>query len=165
MPLLAGTARAGAAEPTTDATCVMRAHGVFANAVGVGGTGIALPNTLAMTGTVECVDAAGAPAATGTFERTVTMPAAACTGDEHGDTATTTVHWTDGTVSTFQFDTIDVVKVNGTASLVVTGGVTADSARYVGDTVSAVGTSTGAGCGTPAGETALDSTLVVRLTH
>ncbi|MFD0277629.1 hypothetical protein ACFVHB_27480 [Kitasatospora sp. NPDC127111] len=166
VPLLAGaSAPADPAGPTTDATCVLNAHGVFATAVGAGGTDLPVGDTLAMTGTVSCVDAAGAPAATGTFERTVTMPAAECTGDEHGDTATTTVHWTDRTASTFRFDRIDVVKVDGTASLVVTGAVTADSARFAGDIVNAVGTSSGTGCGTPAGETAVDSTLVVRLTH
>ncbi|WP_158834689.1 hypothetical protein [Streptomyces sp. NRRL S-350] len=166
VPLLAAVpARAGAAGPTTDATCVLNAHGVFATALGPGGTDLPVVDTLAMTGTVSCVDAAGAPSATGTFERTVTMPAAECTGDEHGDTSTTTVHWLDRTVSTFRFDRIDVVKVNGTASLTVTGAVTPDSARFAGDTVNAVGTSTGTGCGTPAGETAADSTLVLRLTH
>ncbi|MFE4603163.1 hypothetical protein ACFRKE_20170 [Kitasatospora indigofera] len=166
VPLLAGgSAHAGPAEPTTDATCVLNAHGLFATAVGAGGTNLPVGDTLAMTGTVSCVDAAGASAATGTFERTVTMPATECTGDEHGDTSTTTVNWADGAVSTFGFDTSDVVKVNGTASLAVTGAVTADSARFAGDTVNALGTSTGTGCGTPAGETAVDSTLVLRLTH
>ncbi|WP_030277865.1 hypothetical protein [Streptomyces sp. NRRL B-24484] len=124
-----------------------------------------MPDTPAMTGSLSCVDAAGAPLATGTFERTVTMPATECTGDEHGDTSTTTVHWSDLSTSAFRFDHTDVVKVNGTASLVVTGAVTDDSARFAGDTVNAVGTSSGTGCGTPAGETAVDSILVLRLTH
>ncbi|WP_031063730.1 hypothetical protein [Streptomyces sp. NRRL WC-3742] len=162
---IAGSSAAGSAAPVTDATCVMNGHGVFASAVDPGGVNVPLPDTLAMTGTVSCVDAAGAPLADGTFTRTVTMPATECTGDEHQDTSTTTVNWTGGTASTFRFDRTDVVKVNGTASLVVTGGVTADSARFAGDTVNAIGTSTGVGCGTPAGETALDSTLVLRLTH
>ncbi|WBP91011.1 hypothetical protein [Kitasatospora cathayae] len=161
----AGSGPTASAAPTTDATCVLNAHGVFANAVGPGGTDLPLPDTLAMTGTVNCVDAADAPLAAGTFERTVTMPAAECTGDEHGDTSTTTVHWADLTTSTLRFDKTDVVKVNGTASLVVSGTVTADSARFAGDALTAVGTSSGAGCGTPAGETTLDSTLVLRLTH
>ncbi|MFF8775066.1 hypothetical protein [Kitasatospora sp. NPDC015120] len=165
-PLLIGAASpADPAAPTTDATCVMNGHGIFATAVDPGGIGLPAGNTLAMTGTVECVDSAGAATATGVFERTVTMPAAECTGDEHGDTSVTTVHWADKTTSTFRFDHTDVVKVNGTASLVVTGAVTPDSTRFAGDTVNAVGTSTGVGCGTPAGETALDSTLVLRLTH
>ncbi|MET8541867.1 hypothetical protein ABZW03_14600 [Kitasatospora sp. NPDC004799] len=159
------SARAVAAEPTTDATCALKGHGVFTSAVDPGGTNVSLPDTLVMTGTVECVDAAGAPTTTGTFARTVTMPATECTGDEHGDTSTTDVSWTDGTASTFRFDRTDVVKVNGTASLVVSGAVTADSARFAGDTVNAIGSSTGAGCGTPAGETELDSVLVLRLTH
>ncbi|MFF2625074.1 hypothetical protein ACFVUN_04770 [Kitasatospora griseola] len=166
VPLLTGSsAHAGPGDPTTDATCALKAHGVFASAVDPGGTNLPLPDTLAMTGTVECVDADGAPAATGTFERTVTMPATECTGDEHGDTSTTTVHWTDRTTTTFRFDRTDVVKVNGTASLVVAGTVTGDSAHFADDTVNAVGTSTGTGCGTPAGETEVDSTLVLRLTH
>lgn len=174
VPLLTGAwapARAGLAAPVsstapvTDATCVLNAHGVFANAVGAGGIDLPLPDTLAMTGTLSCVDAFGAPLASGTFERTVTMPAAECTGDEHGDTSTTTVHWADLSASTLRFTRTDVVKVNGTASLVVSGAVTADSARFAGDALSAVGTSSGAGCGTPAGETTLDSTLVLRLTH
>ncbi|MER6301713.1 hypothetical protein ABT247_19425 [Kitasatospora sp. NPDC001539] len=167
VPLLAGTPTEAspAAAPVTDATCVLKGHGVFAHAVGLGGTNLPVPDTLAMTGTASCVDAAGADAGTGTFQRTVAMPATECTGDEHGDTSTTTVHWTDGSVSTFRFDRTDVVKVNGTASLVVTGAVTTDSARFAGDAVNAVGTSAGTGCGTPAGETALDSTLVLRLTR
>ncbi|AUY53771.1 hypothetical protein [Streptomyces sp. CB01881] len=166
VPLLTGyPAHADPAEPTTDATCVLNAHGAFATAVAPGGVDLPAPNTLAMTGTVSCVDAAGAPLATGAFERTVTMPATECTGDEHGDTSTTNVHWTDQTASAFRFDKIDVVKVNGTASLVITGGVTADSARFADDTINAVGTSTGTGCGTPAGETAVDSTIVLRLAH
>ncbi|MDH6145436.1 MULTISPECIES: hypothetical protein [Kitasatospora] len=165
-PLLAGaSAHANSAAPTTDATCVLNAHGVFATAVDPGGINLPLGDTLAMTGTVTCVDTAGAPVAAGTFERTVTMPTTECTGDEHGDTSTTTIHWTDGTASTFRFDKTDVVKVNGTASLVVSGLVTADSTRFANDTINAVGTSSGTGCGTPAGETALDSTLVLRLTH
>ncbi|MEU2718032.1 hypothetical protein [Streptomyces sp. NPDC007205] len=166
VSLLAGaSAYAGSAAPTTGSTCVLNAHGVFANAVDPGGINLPVRDTLAMTGSVTCVDATGAPVAAGTFERTVTMPATECTGDEHGDTSTTTVHWTDNTTSTFRFDKIDVVKVNGTASLVVTGTVTPDSTRFASDTINAVGTSTGAGCGTPAGETAVDSTLVLRLTH
>ncbi|MGW4893090.1 hypothetical protein ACWEQL_12625 [Kitasatospora sp. NPDC004240] len=166
VPLLVvGPARADSAEPTIDATCVLNAHGLFATAVAPGGIDLPVPNTLAMTGTLSCVDVAGAPLATGTFERTVTMPATQCTGDEHGDTATTSVHWSDGTASTFRFDKIDVVKVNGTASLVIAGAVTADSARFADDAINAVGTSTGTGCGTPAGETAVDSTIVLRLTH
>ncbi|MFF4341321.1 hypothetical protein ACFY00_15475 [Kitasatospora sp. NPDC001540] len=165
-PLLFGaSAHAEPVVPVTDATCVLKAHGVFATAVGLGGVDLPVGNTLAMTGTVECVDAAGAPSATGAFERTVTMPAAECTGDEHGDTSTTTVHWADKTTSTFRFDHTDVVKVNGTASLIVTGTVTPDSGRFAGDALNAVGTSTGTGCGSPAGESALDSTLVLRLTH
>jgi hypothetical protein len=165
-PLLAGaSARADSQAPTTDATCVLNAHGVFATAVDPGGIDLPVADTLTMTGTMTCADPSGAPVATGTFERTVTMPATECTGDEHGDTSTTTVRWTDGTVSTFRFDKTDVVKVNGTASLVVSGLVTADSTRFANDTVNAIGTSTGTGCGTPAGETALDSTLVLRLTH
>ncbi|MCG6497690.1 hypothetical protein [Kitasatospora sp. A2-31] len=166
VPLLAGaSAPVGTAEATTDATCVLNGHGVFATAVAPGGVDVPVPDTLAMTGTLSCVDAAGAPLATGTFERTVAMPATECTGDEHGDTATTTVHWADQTASTFRFDRIDVVKVNGTASLVITGAVTADSARFADDTINAVGTSTGTGCGTPVGESAVDSTVVLRLTH
>ncbi|KJS60978.1 hypothetical protein [Streptomyces rubellomurinus] len=166
VPLLAGaSAHAGSTTPTTDATCVLKGHGVFTAALDQGGLDLPLSDTLAMTGTVTCVDAAGAPAGTGTFERTVTMPAASCTGDEHGDTATTTVHWTDRSASTFDFSRIDVVKVNGTASLVAAGAVEASSARFAGDALNAVGTSDGTGCGTPAGETALDSTLVLRLTH
>ncbi|MFI9788804.1 hypothetical protein ACIHEI_35640 [Kitasatospora sp. NPDC051984] len=166
LPLIVDTsARAYSATPTTDATCVLRGHGVFTGAVDAGGTNLPVPDTLAMTGTVTCVDPAGAPVASGTFERTVTMPATECTGDEHGDTSTTTVHWSDKTTSTFKFDKTDVVKVNGTASLVVSGEVTGDSAEFAGDTLKAVGTSFGAGCGTPAGETALDSTLVLRLSH
>ncbi|CAM5291209.1 hypothetical protein BOQ63_007435 [Streptomyces viridifaciens] len=162
---VSSTAPVSSAAPVTDATCVLNAHGVFANAVGAGGIDLPLPDTLAMTGTLSCVDAFGAPLASGTFERTVTMPAAECTGDEHGDTSTTTVHWADLSTSTLRFTRTDVVKVNGTASLVVSGAVTADSARFAGDALSAVGTSSGAGCGTPAGETTLDSTLVLRLTH
>ncbi|MFF4381172.1 hypothetical protein [Kitasatospora sp. NPDC001547] len=166
IPLLTGaSAGADRAEPTTDATCVLNSHGVFASAVAPGGVDLHLPNTLVLTGTLSCVDAAGTPSASGTFERVVTMPATECTGDEHGDTATTNVHWTDQTDSTFRFDKIDVVKVNGTASLVITGAVTADSARFADDTINAVGTGTGAGCGTPAGQTVVDSTIVLRLTH
>src|SRR5947209_1989503 len=48
-------------------------HGVFATAFGAGGVDIAMPDTLSMTGTVTCVDAAGVVAAAGTFQRTVTM--------------------------------------------------------------------------------------------
>ncbi|MFD8594274.1 hypothetical protein ACFV1L_04685 [Kitasatospora sp. NPDC059646] len=166
VPLLTGpSASADPGEPTVDATCVLKAHGVFASAVDPGGTNLPLPDTLAMTGTVQCVDAAGTPTVTGAFERTVTMPATECTGDEHGDTSTTTVHWADRTTSTLRFEHTDVVKVNGTASLVVTGTVTDDSAHFAGDTLNAVGSSTGTGCGTPAGETEVDSTLVLRLTH
>lgn len=156
-----GPARAHSTAAVTDATCVMTAHGIFATAV----TGVAVPNALSMTGTVACVDAAGAPVASGNFERTVTMPAAECTGDELGDTATSRVTWSDATVSTFDFTKISVIKVNGTASLAIAGTVTGDSARYANDTISGSGLSVGAGCGTLAGEVALDSTLVVRLTH
>lgn len=163
--LAPATARAVSAAPTTDATCVMTGHGVFATAVGAGGVDIAMPDTLSMTGTVTCVDAAGVAAAAGTFQRTVTMPTVECTGDEHGDTSTSTVSWSDGAVSTFQFTKTDVVKMSGTASLTVAGGVSADSARYANDTISAGGISAGAGCGSPVGEAALDTTLVLRLTH
>ncbi|MFD8479554.1 hypothetical protein [Kitasatospora sp. NPDC059673] len=166
LPLIVDTsARAYSATPTTDATCVLHAHGVFTTAVDAGGTDTPIPDTLTMTGTVTCVDSAGAPLASGAFERVVTMPSTECTGDEHGDTSTTTIHWSDKTTSTFRFDRTDVMKVNGTASLVVSGAVTDDSAAFANDTIKAVGTSYGAGCGTPAGETALDSTLVLRLTH
>jgi len=162
VPLFAGgPVYADSTAATTDATCVMSAHGIFATAV----AGIAVSNALSMTGTVACVDVGGAPGATGTFERTVTMPAAECTGDELGDTSTTRVAWSDGAVSTFNFDKTSVVKVSGTASLAVSGAVTDDSARYASDTISGGGLSVGAGCGTPTGEAALDSTLVVRLTH
>jgi hypothetical protein len=148
-----------------DATCVQTAHGTFATAVDPGGTDASQQDTLHMTGTVKCEDSAGVPVATGTFQRTVTMPGEECTGDEHRDTSTTTVTWSDKSVSTFTFDRTEVVKAAGTASLVITGGVSTDSARFAKDTINAVGVSTGSGCGTKAGETAVDSTIVLRLTH
>lgn len=164
-PLLTASSAHADPGPAIDATCTFNAHGVFATPVDQGRTNLTLPDTLTMTGTVACVDSSGAPAAAGTFERTVTMPRTECTGDEHADTSTTAVRWTDGTTSTLTFHKIGVVKVAGTASLVVSGSVTPDSARFANDTVNAVGTSVGTGCGTPAGETALDSTLVLRLSR
>ncbi|MEU8513772.1 hypothetical protein AB0C76_19595 [Kitasatospora sp. NPDC048722] len=118
-----------------------------------------------LTGTVTCVDPGGSPVATGTVDQTVTMPGTERTGDESRDTSTTRVTWADGTVSTFGFDQIDVVKAAGTASLVTTGSVTGDSARFARDALKAVGTGVGVGCGTVIGETALDCTLVIRLTR
>ncbi|MQS16839.1 hypothetical protein F7Q99_32795 [Streptomyces kaniharaensis] len=161
----ADSAHTRSARPTIDATCVQTAHGTFATAVDPGATNTSQPDTLRMTGKVECVDSANARLASGTFERTVTMPGVECTGEEHRDTSTTTVHWSDGAVSTLDFDRTEVVKASGTASLVITGSVTADSARFARDTIKAVGISSGSGCGTRAGETAVDSTLVLHLTH
>lgn len=151
--------------PTVDATCVRTAHGTYATPVDPQGTNAPQSDTLKLTGTVKCVDSAGAPVATGSVDQTVTMPRTECTGDDHRDTATTRVKWSDGTVSTFAFNHIDVVKADGTASLVTTGSVTRDSARFAGDTLNAVGTSVDVGCGTATGETSVDSTLVIRLTH
>ncbi|MFD8597858.1 hypothetical protein ACFV1L_22915 [Kitasatospora sp. NPDC059646] len=154
------SARFEAVVPTTDATCVLHAHRPLAP-----GTAHQ-PDTLTTTGTVTCVDAAGAPGPAGTFERTAPRPADRCTGEEYGDT--TTVRWSDGTASTLRADRpagSDTVRVNGTASLVLNGHVAEDSSRFPADTVHGVGTSTAAGCGTPAGPTAVDSTLVLRFTH
>ncbi|MFJ1791898.1 hypothetical protein [Kitasatospora griseola] len=139
--------------PTTDATCVLHGHGAA-----VRGSG-----TLAMTGTATCVDAAGAPVAAGTFARSVAVPDTECDGDE--DDASTTVRWSDGTASTVRYGKGTVVTANGTSSLIADGTVTADSTRFAGDTVHAVGTSSGTGCGVAAGRAALDSTLVLRLIH
>ncbi|MFF2627047.1 hypothetical protein ACFVUN_14865 [Kitasatospora griseola] len=138
--------------PTTDATCVLHGHGAE-----VRGSG-----TLAMTGTATCVDAAGSPVAAGTFARSVAVSATECDGDED---ASTTVRWSDGTASTVRYGKGKVVTANGTASLIADGAVTADSTRFAGDTVHAVGTSTGTGCGIAAGKATVDSTLVLRLIH
>ncbi|MGW4382432.1 hypothetical protein [Kitasatospora sp. NPDC004531] len=166
VPLIAdASARAGAAAPTTDATCVLNGRGAFADAVGPGGVDLPVGDTLAITGTVTCVDRAGAPAASGTFTRTVSRPATDCTGEELDDGSTAIVHWNDTTMSTIDFDRTAVRKVNGTASLVAGGRVSANSARFADDTVEAVGTTTSTGCGTPTGATAAASTLVLRLAH
>ncbi|OKJ09230.1 hypothetical protein [Kitasatospora sp. CB01950] len=163
VPLMADAyARTGSDAPTTDATCVFNGRGTFADAVEPGGVSVPVADTLVVTGTVTCVDQGGAPVASGKFARTVTVPAARCTGDEHGDTSSTTVYWSDTAISTFELDRTEVVKVNGTASLDVSGHVAANSARFADDTVRGLGTSTGAGCGTSAGERAVDSTLVLR---
>ncbi|MEV7598858.1 hypothetical protein AB0O91_15895 [Kitasatospora sp. NPDC089797] len=150
---------------TVDATCVQLSHGSFDTAVDPNGGNATQPDTLRMTGTLTCVDAAGIPSGTGTFEHTITAPGEECTGDEHRDTSTTTVHWSDGTTSILRSDATDVTKVQGTASLVSSGSVSKDSARFAGDVLHSVGTSTGTGCGTPAGEKKVDSTNIVRLTH
>ncbi|MEV6976061.1 hypothetical protein [Kitasatospora sp. NPDC093806] len=166
VPLLTGAAGPiHPAEPTTDATCSTVAHGTFATAVAPGGVNTPIANTLDMTGAITCVDGAGAPLATGTFERTISMQDSVCTGDQNGLTSVTTVKWSDGTISNLSFDRVDVQKVAGIASLVVSGRVTDNSARFAFDTIKGAGSSTGTGCGTPLGETAVDSTLVLRLTH
>ncbi|MFJ5927772.1 hypothetical protein ACIQF6_34775 [Kitasatospora sp. NPDC092948] len=166
MPLIVDTsARVHPSVPTTDATCVLHSHGPHAATAKGGGSKLPAPDTLATTGTVTCVDPAGAPVASGAFERTTPRPASKCTGHEREAPSTTTVHWHDGTTSTVHFDKSDIDRANGTASLVASGEVTADSDHFATDTVKAVGTSTGPGCDAPAGKTALDSTLVLRLIH
>ncbi|KDN86987.1 hypothetical protein [Kitasatospora cheerisanensis] len=153
------SARFEAFVPTVDATCVLHAHRAAAG-------GAHRADTSTTTGTVTCLDAAGAPGLTGTFEPAA-VPADACTGDGYGDEYGdgTAIRWSDGTASTLRFADPEPTRVGGTASLVVNGRVTDESSRFPADTVHAVGTSSATGCGTPAGATALDSTLVLRLTH
>ncbi|MFD4656132.1 hypothetical protein ACFWP2_10950 [Kitasatospora sp. NPDC058444] len=158
-------AGAASADPEVDATCVRTLHGTFDSPVDQGGGNAPQADTLHMTGTVTCVDPAGRVVAAGTVDHAVTLPRTECTGDEHGDTSTTRVTWADGSVSTLGFEHIDVVKADGTASLVATGTVTPDSARFAGDTLHGVGTSISTGCGTTAGARKVASTTVIRLTH
>ncbi|MEU1290640.1 hypothetical protein [Kitasatospora sp. NPDC005856] len=167
VALLEAAIPAGAAsgEPEVDATCVRTLHGTFDRPVGPVRGNAPQADTLHMTGTVTCVDPTGRSVAAGTVDHTVTLPRTECTGDEHGDTLTTRVTWADGGTSTLSFEHIDVIKAAGTASLVATGAVTSDSARFAGDALRAVGTSVGTGCGTSAGARKVDSTTVIRLTH
>lgn len=114
---------------------------------------------------MTCTDATGAPLAAGTVDQAVTMPRTECTGEETGNTSKTVVTWSDGTVSTLVFDHSDVIKANGISGLVVSGSVTAGSTRFAGDTINGAGAGASVGCGTAAGETTADSTLLLHLTH
>ncbi|MFG2910411.1 hypothetical protein ACGF13_35860 [Kitasatospora sp. NPDC048286] len=158
-------ALAASAEPEVDATCVRTLHGTFDGPAAPGRGNASQADTLHMTGTLTCVDPAGKPLAAGTVDHTVSLPRTECTADEHGDTSATRVTWADGAVSTFGFEHTDVVKADGTASLVAAGGVTSDSARFAGDTLHGVGTGVSTGCGSSAAARKVASTMVLRLTH
>lgn len=164
--ILGSAAPAGAGtQNTADVYCLRTTHGALTTPLDPGGLDTPQSDALRMTGTMTCLDATGAPLATGTVDQAVTMPRIECTGDENQNTSQTVVTWSDGTVSTFTFDHTDVTKTNGTAGLIVSGSVTTDSALFAGDTVNGAGTGTSVGCGTAIGETTANSVLVLHLTR
>lgn len=154
-----------ATEQTTDAYCVRTTHGTLTTPIGLGGINTPQSSALQLTGTLTCLDATGAPLATGTVDQAVTMPRTECTGEENQNTAKMVVTWSDGTVSTLVLNRTDVIKVNGASGLAVSGNVTTDSALFAGYTVNGAGAGTSAGCGTAAGETSTDAVLVLHLTR
>jgi hypothetical protein len=152
-------------QDTVDAYCVRTTHGTLTTPVDPGTVDTPQSDALNMTGTMSCIDATGAPLATGTVNQAVNMPRIECTGEQNQNTSQTVVTWSDGTVSTFTFNRTDVIKTNGTAGLIVSGSVTTDSALFAGATVNGAGTGTSVGCGTATGETNADSVLVLHLTR
>jgi hypothetical protein len=162
---LATAAPAHAASPVLVASCTATLTGAFTAPLDPGSTNAQQPDTLQQSGPVTCVDDAGEPLVRGTLTRTVVLPAAQCSGIAYSDPETDSVAWSDGAVGALSLDHAAVVTVLGTASSTGTGSVTANSSKFAGDSIDFAGMSSGPGCGTAAGQTAVTSTLVFTLAH
>lgn len=162
---VAAPARASSASPVLIASCTATVTGAYTSPLDPGGTNAPQPETLRQTGTATCVDVGGGTLSRGTVTRTTVLPAAQCTSIAYSDPSTTSIAWSDGTVSAFSLDHAAVVSVLGTDSATGTGTVTADSTKFAGDAIDGAVMSSGPGCGTAAGETTVSSTIVITLAH
>jgi hypothetical protein len=157
--------RGSASSRVLIASCTATVSGTYSSPLDRGSTNVQQAETLRQTGTATCVDVAGEPLVRGTVTRSAVLPAAQCSGVVYSDPATTTFTWADGTVSTFSLSPAAVVTVLGTASSTGTGTVTAASTKFAGDSIDGAVMSSGPGCGTAAGQTAVTSTIVFILAH
>src|SRR3954470_8777172 len=95
--ILASVGPAGATTQTTaDVYCLRTTHGALTTPLDPGGIDAPQADALQMTGTMTCIDATGAPLATGTVNQAVNMPRIECTGEEDQNTSQTVVTWSDG---------------------------------------------------------------------
>jgi hypothetical protein len=159
----AAPVRPGSASAVLVASCTATVNGTFTSPLDPGSSNAPQAESLTQTGTATCVDDAGEPLIRGTVTRTVVLPAAQCSGIAYSDPATTTFTWADGTTSAFSLSPAAVVTVLGTASSTGTGAVTAASTKFAGDSIDGAVMSTGPGCGTASGQTAVSSTIVFTL--
>ena len=153
------------ASPVLVASCTATISGSYTSPLDPGGTNAQQPDTLQQSGAVTCVDNGGQLLIRGTMTRTAALPAAQCSGIAYSDPSTTTITWADGTTSSLTLDPANVVSVLGTASTTGTGSVTPTSTKFAGDTIDAAVMATGPGCGTAAGQTTVNSTVVFTLAH
>jgi hypothetical protein len=165
---LATTAPAQAAttaSPVLVASCTATITGTYTSPLDPGATNAQQADTLQQTGNTTCVDDAGQPLIRGTMTRTAVLPAAQCSGIAYSDPSTTTITWSDNTVTNLTLNQANVVSVLGTASTTGTGTVTTDSTKFAGDSIDGAVMGSGPGCGTPAGQTTVSSTVVFTLAH
>ncbi|MEZ0107707.1 hypothetical protein ABH920_001699 [Catenulispora sp. EB89] len=153
------------ASPVLVASCTATISGTYTSPLDPGGTNAQQADTLQQTGTITCVDDAGQPLVRGTMTRTTILPAAQCSGIAYSDPSTNTINWTDGTTTSLTLDQANVVSVLGAASTTGTGTATTNSTKFAGDSIDGAVMGTGPGCGTPSGQTTVNSTVVFTLAH
>ena len=136
-----------AASPVLVASCTATLTGSWTTPLDPGATNAPQAETLHQSGTLTCVDPGGATLFTGTLTRTTVLPAAQCTTIIYNDPSTTTITWTDGTTSKLTLTQAAVVTVLGAAATNGAGAMSADSAKFPGDSIDGAIMTTGPGCG------------------
>ena len=162
---IAPAAHADAGSPVLIASCTGTLNGTYTKPLDPGSTNAQQADSLTQNGTVTCVDDGGQPLVRGTVTRSVTLPAAQCSGIAYSDPSATRITWADGTFTALTLDQANVVSVLGTASTTGAGSVSADSTKFTGDSIDGAVMSSGPGCGTAPGQTNVSSTLVFTLAH